>query len=537
MAEPLRLKAKSASPGIASGPAFLAERPDAAPASRAVGGYSALEKAIDISIGELEHLADGADAESRDIIDFQIEVLRDPTIAEATGARMEADENVVFAWVATLDAYIGELEAADEEQMRARAVDILDIKNRVLGALAGTPIADFPPGSVFVGKDMEPSRFLAHDWSKGGGIALFAGSTAGHVALLARAKSVPMVVGTGRFSAADGDPVRVDGDAGAVVLKAGGMLIPAPAQAPASDTQTGSSELRTADGVPILLSININDPAEIDALDPATAGVGLMRSEFSVASVADAANEERQLAIYRRVLEQAGDRPVIIRMLDIGGDKPLAGLEDLPALASGLRGIRLLLARPEIARVQARALLRAAVFGRLSVMLPMVTFPDEVDRMRELFRKEAEKLGRRALPHRMPPIGMMVEVPSAALMLDAFGSAAFFSFGTNDLTQTTWGFSRDDVETSVFASYLDKGVFTVSPFETLDADGVGRLVEIAATEGRRSRPDLKLGVCGEHGGDPESIHFFHQVGLDYVSCSPFRVPVARLEAGRAAVNA
>jgi len=189
MAEPLRLKAKSASPGIASGPAFLAERPDAAPASRAVGGYSALEKAIDISIGELEHLADGADAESRDIIDFQIEVLRDPTIAEATGARMEADENVVFAWVATLDAYIGELEAADEEQMRARAVDILDIKNRVLGALAGTPIADFPPGSVFVGKDMEPSRFLAHDWSKGGGIALFAGSIAGHVALLARARN------------------------------------------------------------------------------------------------------------------------------------------------------------------------------------------------------------------------------------------------------------------------------------------------------------------------------------------------------------
>lgn len=201
MAAPLRLTAKSASPGIASGPAFLAERPDA-PAPSTAGGYGALEKAIDISIGELERLADGADAESRDIIDFQIEVLRDPTIAEATGARMEADENVVFAWVATLDAYIGELEAADEEQMRARAVDILDIKNRVLGALAGTPIADFPPGSIFVGKDMEPSRFLAHDWSKGGGIALFSGSTAGHVALLARAKSVPMVIGTGRFSAA-----------------------------------------------------------------------------------------------------------------------------------------------------------------------------------------------------------------------------------------------------------------------------------------------------------------------------------------------
>jgi phosphotransferase system enzyme I (PtsI) len=508
MAEPLRLKAKSASPGIASGPAFLAERPDAAPASRAVGGYSALEKAIDISIGELEHLAEGADAESRDIIDFQIEVLRDPTIAEATGARMEVDENVVFAWVATLDAYIGELEAADEEQMRARAVDILDIKNRVLGALAGTPIADFPPGSVFVGKDMEPSRFLAHDWSKGGGIALFAGSTAGHVALLARAKSVPMVVGTGRFSAADGDPVRVDGDAGAVVLKAGGMLIPAPAQAPASDTQTESGELRTADGVAIQLSININDPAEIDALDPATAGVGLMRSEFSVTSIADAANEERQLAIYRRVLEQAGEKPVIIRMLDIGGDKPLAGLEDLPALsASGLRGIRLLLARPEIARVQARALLRAAVFGRLSVMLPMVTFPDEIDRMRELFREEAEKLGRRSLLHRMPPIGMMVEVPSAALMLDTFGSAAFFSFGTNDLTQYLAASARDDID-------ADAGKA---------APAVLRLI----TQAVKLAAGKPTSICGDMAGNPGYLPGLLAAGLRHFSVAPARRPAIR----------
>jgi pyruvate, orthophosphate dikinase len=115
-------------------------------------------------------------------------------------------------------------------------------------------------------------------------------------------------------------------------------------------------------------------------------------------------------------------------------------------------------------------------------------------------------------------------------------AAEFFPFGTNDLTQTTWGFSRDDVETAFFATYLDKGVFTVSPFESLDGDGVGRLVQIAASEGRTARADLKLGVCGEHGGDPESIHFFHQIGLDDVSCSPFRVPVARLEAARATLS-
>jgi len=136
------------------------------------------------------------------------------------------------------------------------------------------------------------------------------------------------------------------------------------------------------------------------------------------------------------------------------------------------------------------------------------------------------------------PVGTMVELPRAALTAHRIAEAAdFFSFGTNDLTQTTWGFSRDDVEAAFFAAYLDKGVFTVSPFETLDADGVGRLVQIATTEGRAAKPDLKIGVCGEHGGDPESIHFFHHTGLDYVSCSPFRVPVARLEAGRAALEA
>ena len=129
----------------------------------------------------------------------------------------------------------------------------------------------------------------------------------------------------------------------------------------------------------------------------------------------------------------------------------------------------------------------------------------------------------------------MIELPRAAMRAgDIAEIADFFSFGTNDLTQTTWGFSRDDVEGTFFKEYLEQGIFAVSPFETLDELGVGQLVKIAVEAGRESKPGLKMGICGEHGGDPRSIHFFHQVGLDYVSCSPFRVPVARLEAGRAA---
>src|SRR6201999_4525957 len=133
-------------------------------------------------------------------------------------------------------------------------------------------------------------------------------------------------------------------------------------------------------------------------------------------------------------------------------------------------------------------------------------------------------------------IGTIIEVPRAALSAGEIArSADFFSFGTNDLTQMGWGFSRDDVEGAFFSRYLELGIFGVSPFESIDRDGVGRLIRIAVAEGRATRPDLKIGVCGEHGGDPDSVHFFHRAGLDYVSCSPFRVPVARLEARWAAV--
>ena len=131
----------------------------------------------------------------------------------------------------------------------------------------------------------------------------------------------------------------------------------------------------------------------------------------------------------------------------------------------------------------------------------------------------------------------MIELPRATVTAGEIAEAAeFFSFGTNDLTQMTWGFSRDDVEASFFSTYLEKGIFGVSPFETLDRAGVGMLIREAVSRGRETRPDLHLGVCGEHGGDPDSIHFFDEVGLDYVSCSPFRVPVARLEAGRAVAD-
>jgi pyruvate,orthophosphate dikinase len=211
----------------------------------------------------------------------------------------------------------------------------------------------------------------------------------------------------------------------------------------------------------------------------------------------------------------------------------------------GLRGVRLGLVVKGLFAMQVRAIAEAACERRLAggdprpeIMIPLVGAVQELEAIREESEQVLASVFEECGVELDVLIGTMIEVPRAALTAAELASSAeFFSFGTNDLTQMTWGFSRDDVEAAFFHAYLDKGIFGVSPFEELDRPGVGRLVQIGVEEGRSARPDLKLGVCGEHGGDPESVHFFHEVGLDYVSCSPFRVPVARLEAGRATLGA
>jgi pyruvate,orthophosphate dikinase len=230
---------------------------------------------------------------------------------------------------------------------------------------------------------------------------------------------------------------------------------------------------------------------------------------------------------------------------DVGRDEQLLAAvrrmhEQNPML--GLRGVRLGLVVPGLFAMQVRAIVEAAVEcargggnPRPEIMVPLVGAVQEL----ETVRAEAEKIVAEVTREQGVEvlIGTMIEVPRAALTAGQIAEAAeFFSFGTNDLTQMGWGFSRDDVEGTFFQRYLELGIFGVSPFESIDAEGIGRLVRIAAEEGRAARPGIKLGVCGEHGGDPDSVRFFHEVGLDYVSCSPFRVPVARLEAGRAAVT-
>jgi pyruvate,orthophosphate dikinase len=206
----------------------------------------------------------------------------------------------------------------------------------------------------------------------------------------------------------------------------------------------------------------------------------------------------------------------------------------------GLRGVRLGIVHPDLYRIQVRAAIEAVGRRRkagghphLELMIPLVSTVRELAPMRVMIDEETQRAGVERIP-----VGTMIEIPRAALTAaDLAQHVDFFSFGTNDLTQMTYGISRDDAQDAFLNTYLHDGLLASDPFVTLDVEGVGRLVESATEEGRKVRPELEVGICGEHGGDPATIAFCHRIGMTYVSCSPLRVPIARLAAAQAALGA
>jgi pyruvate,orthophosphate dikinase len=279
---------------------------------------------------------------------------------------------------------------------------------------------------------------------------------------------------------------------------------------------------------------------------------------------------EVQRADFVEVLEAMDGLPVTVRLLDPPLHEFLPRLEELHVKAAtdgldetemrllqaaeawseanpmlGTRGVRLGVVKPGLYAMQVRALMEAAAIrvaagGKpiVEIMIPLTVTREELALARSWATEAIAEATAGSRRRAKVSIGTMVETPRAALRADEIAEVAdFFSFGTNDLTQMTFGFSRDDVESRMMPAYLDRGLLARNPFDTIDAGGVGELVRLGAERGRSTRPDLKLGVCGEHGGDPESIDVFYRAGLDYVSCSPYRVPVARLAAAQSVLRA
>ena len=522
----LRLIGRAASPGLALSRLFVLGEASKEPVARPLGDpgaeAAALRAAIAKAIAQLEEVSKSAEADAQAILEFQIAMLGDDALAEAAFAEIADGVSGDSAWRAALDSQIAEYAEADDEYFRARSADLADLRDRVSGILSGERQQSVPSGTVLVARDLPPSRFLGIDWQAGAAIALAAGSPTSHVALLARARGVPMVVGLGPdlLSVVSGEEAMIDGERGTLVV--------APDAATRAAAKTREAELEqrqatakrflhtraaTPAGEPVIVMINTAGPDELAHLDPAICdGIGLVRSEFLFHDGGALPDEETQLRAYRRILEWAGQRPVTIRTLDAGGDKPIKGLtlddEGNPFL--GTRGIRLSLLKPEVFRVQLRALCRAAPHGNLKVMVPMVATPRDLAQARAHLGAVAADLSARKVPHAVPQLGIMVEVPAAAIAIDRF-DADFYSIGSNDLTQYVMAAARDIATLADYADAADPAVLSL----------IARTVE----HGRHTRREVSL--CGDAASDPKLVPHLLEAGLRSLSVSAASVGLVK----------
>jgi phosphotransferase system enzyme I (PtsI) len=522
MREPLRLKGIAASGGYAEGPLFPLDLQQSEYLARGNPGdeAAALGAALERAKTRIRNLMETASEDSAAILEFQLAMLEDEALTAPAFREIEGGMSAYDAWVEAIDAEIVGYEVSADEYFRARAADMNDIRAQVLAALTEDSEHKAPPGAILFGSDIAPTRFLETDWSKGGGIALFAGSTASHVAMLARSHGVPMLVGLGPAAAAAGveGVTLLDAEHGSIVFEPGEADIEAFRRAARSfaERRAHAAEFlarpaATRNGEPVRVQVNIADPADVEQIDIATCdGVGLMRTEFLFGK--SLPDEETQYAAYRKVLEWAGDKPVTIRTVDAGGDKPVPGFtveESNPFL--GLRGIRLSLERPEIFRLQIRALLRAAVHGNLKVMFPMVAVPEEYRHAVSLFEEEALNFAAQGVPHKAPPLGIMVEVPSVAIAPEAFADVAFFSIGSNDLTQYVMAAARDNA--------------AVAHLNSVENPAVLSLIGSVARFGREH--GIAVSLCGDAGGDPAAIPALLEAGLRDLSVVPGQLAMAK----------
>jgi phosphotransferase system enzyme I (PtsI) len=508
-----RILGRTAAPGIALAPLvrLLAATSEIRASRSQAGERQALAEALEASRLDLAALAEKvADHDAEAILSFQIALLEDENLAAPAFALIADGEAAHRAWVAAIDPEIVAYERADDPYFRARASDLRDLRDRVLRRLSGEVDQAVPAGVIVAAEDMPPSTFLATEWHDGG-LVLRRGSPSSHVAILARSRGVPMIVGVDVEHLPSGVDAVLDGDAGALIVD------PDPAlradyqrrRSEQAETRRAASSFSgpalTASGERVEVMINVTGLAELRDLDVASVdGIGLMRTEFLFQGRDALPTEDEQFEIYRQMAEWAAGKPVTIRTLDAGGDKPIVGLTQEGDLNPflGVRGVRLSLRRLDVFRLQLRALARAAVAGNLKVMIPMVTVPQELTRCRALLRETVDELRKEGREAAMPPLGMMVEVPAAALTIEDF-DADFFSIGSNDLIQYVAAASRDEPQLDDLAR-LSRAVFNL----------IGHVVGHAERSGREAS------LCGDLAAEPEQVAALLDQGLRIFSVAP-----------------
>ncbi len=477
----------------------------------------------------LSALIQKADKDIADVLEFQLALVQDKTLIDPAFAAITGGSSAQSAWVQTIEEQLRHYEESDDAYFQGRSSDLADLKQQVLTHMHGetTALPTLSEDAVIICDDLAPSDFAMLDQRYTKGIALRKGSLNSHVALLARSRGIPMLVGL--------QSIAVIAESTTILDAIEGRLISAPSPEANSDFQRrmeietrqikAQQQYLTAkptltSGERIYVQINVGC---LDDLKQASAnhcdGIGLVRTEFLFTGAPEIPDEDAQFQVYRNLVEWAGNKPVTVRTLDAGGDKPIEGLteknESNPFL--GVRGIRLSMRNEDIFRSQLKALVRASAFGNLRIMLPMVTIPGELDHAKKLLSEILQQLRGSDPKLERPPLGIMVEVPAVAMCIDDF-DADFFSIGSNDLIQYVTACDRGEPKIAHIYRGANRAVFEL----------------IKKTIDRGQITGKQVSLCGDMAAQPDYIDALVDLGLRHFSVSP--AELARVKATLCARN-
>lgn len=530
--DPNLLLGVAASPGLAIGTVLRVVREDIEVKEEASDRHrerrtlnDALDRAL-VQLSALEsRLEQDADPDKAAIFGAHREILRDPDLLDIASSAIDKGKTAAYAWRSAYTMYADRLAGLKNELLAGRATDVRDVGRRVLEEVTGQrqEKAEIPAGTILVAEDLTPSDTASLDRTRVVGFCTAAGGASSHVAIIARSLDIPAVAGIEPRAMAipDGSLVILDGSKGTLRTNVTEDEVARirrhqerTATRRAEDLRHADEPATTTDGHNVEVVANIGGLEDAqDAMTKGAEGVGLLRSEFIFLGRTAAPSEDEQAQIYTDIAASLRPgQPLVIRTLDVGGDKPLAYLpippEENPFL--GIRGVRVGLDRPEILRSQVRAILRAAGSGaKVSVMFPMIATVDDFRQAKEIFEEEREKLG-------VPPVpvGIMVEVPSVAVMAAQFAAEVdFFSVGTNDLTQYTLAMDRGHPKLAPQVDGLNPAVLG--------------LIGLAATAARAA--DKWVGVCGGIASDPQAVPILVGLGVDELSVSIPAIPAVKAQ--------
>jgi phosphotransferase system enzyme I (PtsI) len=527
-----KIQGTGVSSGIAIGKAFVIKKAETVVSGillkdehEVIVALAAFNMAIDAAVNELEAIKLSLTGTGLDILETQIELISDPQIAEDVIEKIQSEKKTANdAVVEVIAGVVRVFESMDDEYMRARAADIKDIGSRILKHLNNTKTntTSFNQNTIIIADDLSPSETITMDINHVNGFATRAGSKTSHAAIIAKAKGIPAVVGCGDglFAITNDDIIILDGTSGVLhinptkeTIKEFRLKSGAQKQQSKKLKALKNTPAITTDGKKVMLSANISGAADMeDVHENGGEGIGLFRTELLFMDRASFPTEEEQFEFYKQAALQSKGKPVIVRTIDIGGDKQLPYF-NIPAELNpflGYRAIRICLDQTDLFITQLKAILRAGVFGDLKIMFPMISNIQEVRAAKNILEKAKEELLAQDIPFKADiKVGIMIEIPSAAITADILAKEVdFFSIGTNDLCQYTLAVDRMN----------EKITHLYDPFNP----GVLRLINNVIEQGHKH--NIHVGMCGEMAGDPLATLLLLGMGLEEFSMSASSIP-------------